>query len=251
MKHFLQNSIKALFVSAGLLLAGKSLKAQSTPDLIMTNLSANYDYQTALLTNISYTVKNQGAFTTFNAVKNVLSVVDLGSNSWKIGENITNSFGIAANATETLTMGDVDLDTVLTSSGNYYLKMVIDLDDDESESNETNNTFTGTNNPLQFTALVGIKENKKDNDVFFKCYPNPAKNVATINFSMRSEGAIKLNIIDITGKVVATIDNFENNTSASTFYAKQIDVSNLTDGFYFCQLVSGKTVVTEKLMVQH
>jgi hypothetical protein len=246
------HSLRKLFFAALLGLSAYTTKAQMSADLILNSFSCNYDGQTAILSNISYVMKNQGNLTTFGSVTNNLFIVDIGSSSWFIGDNVTDGLGIAAGATESLTIGDVDLDTLLTQTGTYYLKIVIDANDEESESNETNNlvTSSGSSGSFNFIALVGIKENKNASDLVFKVYPNPAKDLATLSFSTREGGDVKLEIFDITGKNILTIDKFGDHAGASSLHAKQIDVSDFENGIYFCKLTGKNSTVTEKLVIQ-
>ncbi len=252
MKVILQCYLKFSIVVI-VFLSGSKTYSQLAPDVIVQSLTANYDGQTAILSNINYTVQNQGNLTTFSSFVNEIYVIDIGSNSWFIGDNLTSNLLIAAGATESLTIPSVDLDTVLSTSGTYYLKVVLDVNNDVTESDETNNIISGSgpSGQIPFVALVGLKENKSARDVFFKCYPNTVNDHVNVSFSLRSQGKVKFEMVDIAGKIVMSIDEFENNTLGNTYYTKYLDTSHLKNGFYICRLISGNTSAVEKLIVQH
>jgi hypothetical protein len=74
-------------------------------------------------------------------------------------------------------------------------------------------------------------------------YPNPATNgVVNINYTFENSG--RIDIIDITGKLVKTI------TTSDYTNHHTIDVSNLQAGVYICIVNDGNTIMKEKIIVQ-
>jgi len=77
----------------------------------------------------------------------------------------------------------------------------------------------------------------------FNIYPNPASNVINI---MSGKGLInKVSVVDVTGKVVLTVDNSNQNNMLP------INTTSLEDGFYIIQLFSDKDVKTQKILIKH
>lgn len=99
----------------------------------------------------------------------------------------------------------------------------------------------------RFTTLdnTAVKNNFDD---IFKIYPNPAKSVLTIEFSQIPEMNSTIEITDITGKTVysAKIQNF-NNLNGNIL---NINLAELSDGFYSCKITNEKTNVVKMLVVK-
>ncbi len=74
-------------------------------------------------------------------------------------------------------------------------------------------------------------------------YPNPTKGVFKIEWNETTEENQSLQIVDVMGKEVYTIPQFQNNMT--------VDLSNQVEGVYFLRLKSGNEVLTKKLIVQH
>jgi hypothetical protein len=82
--------------------------------------------------------------------------------------------------------------------------------------------------------FVGIADNLLKDQV--KLYPNPANSYVNVNLPANSE----LRIINITGQEVA----YQKNTSSS----EKLDLSNLSDGVYFVQVIHEADMATIKLV---
>ena len=83
---------------------------------------------------------------------------------------------------------------------------------------------TGLDNNLELNSDINI-------------YPNPTSNQLTIDTKLN---VIEITIIDVTGKSVKTVMTDFN----------IIDVSNLTNGIYFIQLITDEGTVTKKFVKQ-
>lgn len=99
----------------------------------------------------------------------------------------------------------------------------------------------------RFTTLdnTAVKNNSED---IFKIYPNPAKSVLTIEFSQIPDMNSTFEIMDITGKTVysAKIQNF-NNLNGNKL---NINLAELSDGFYSCKITNEKTNTVKMLVVK-
>ncbi len=74
-------------------------------------------------------------------------------------------------------------------------------------------------------------------DEKIKLFPNPAKNIVNIKLISSFN---KIKIFDSSGKLILNIQNSEN----------KIDVSKLTSGIYFIELLNDKGVQRKKLIIQ-
>lgn len=92
--------------------------------------------------------------------------------------------------------------------------------------------------------VVGVKE--LSNIVSkYELYPNPTTNLANIDIELKSARDVSLQIVDISGKTVKTINFGQLNGS----YTLPIGLSELKAGVYFVNLVIGDRIITEKLLV--
>jgi len=90
---------------------------------------------------------------------------------------------------------------------------------------------------IQLVIYDGIEEKNK---TIFSFFPNPANNVLNI----KSENAIEqFSITDMSGRVVRTINNSNTNQV-------KVDVSDLTSGVYFIQVVSKGVPQVQKFIKQ-
>jgi hypothetical protein len=77
-------------------------------------------------------------------------------------------------------------------------------------------------------------------------YPNPFNPVTTIEYSLPRSQKVTIKVYDMTGKVVAVLENHER--SAGT-YKVQFDARSLTSGVYFYRLTTDSFSETKKLVL--
>jgi len=77
-------------------------------------------------------------------------------------------------------------------------------------------------------------------------YPNPAKDLTTIPFSIAEKSATKLTVTNVVGKVVHTLVNETLNAGS---YSIPFNISKLPAGVYFYQLSAGSYRKTLKMIV--
>ena len=91
--------------------------------------------------------------------------------------------------------------------------------------------------------LVGLPENKLVK--LFNIYPNPAKDIAVINFNLNEVCDVEIEITDLSGKVVYT--NSLNN--ATGFQNINLNVENMNSGLYFVNLKTNGESISKKLTI--
>ncbi|MCK4575642.1 S8 family peptidase, partial [candidate division WOR-3 bacterium] len=71
-----------------------------------------------------------------------------------------------------------------------------------------------------------------------KCYPNPARNAASVRFSLPRKGHISLDVYDVTGRNVSTIVNgeFNSGTHSIVWNRKDNKGVKVPQGIYFIRL---------------
>lgn len=95
------------------------------------------------------------------------------------------------------------------------------------------------------SAPSGINTNNNLVSTLF-AYPNPASNIVTFSYALSSESNVTINITDITGKVVASINE---GTKAKGSYTTQFNTVALSAGTYFYSVVTNNGTATKKLVV--
>lgn len=89
-------------------------------------------------------------------------------------------------------------------------------------------------------------ENIADNSMNLTVYPNPAKDIANVNYTLENNSNVTLTISDLSGKVVFTTT--ENNVAAGK-HTIAVPTSGLANGVYTYTFAAGNAVVTEKLVI--
>jgi trimeric autotransporter adhesin len=77
--------------------------------------------------------------------------------------------------------------------------------------------------------------------------PNPARQSATIRFSLSTAAAVNLRIYDLEGRRVATL--LDHDMRLAGEYEVPIRTSAWRTGYYFCRLQAGSASVTRKILV--
>jgi len=100
-------------------------------------------------------------------------------------------------------------------------------------------------------------DNNKSGTVFFEplstpsaslvVYPNPLKTGATIDFSAAENGNLRIELINLQGKVVKQIYN--GNAETGYTYSVLLNASDLNGGIYMLRMVNGAEIVNKKLLI--
>ena len=79
-------------------------------------------------------------------------------------------------------------------------------------------------------------------------YPNPVSGSVTISFTLSEQSQVVIQVLDITGRYVATVANdiFEDESSEVSW-----DASALNPGIYFLSMKTGNYSITKKISVIH
>jgi hypothetical protein len=97
---------------------------------------------------------------------------------------------------------------------------------------------------MNFDPSLNIQNNEAQN-LKVNLYPNPAKEMATLEFSLESNADYKLEVLDITGKSV-----FNSNATANTGVNQiNIPTENLNEGIYIYKLTVNGNAISNKFVV--
>ena len=90
---------------------------------------------------------------------------------------------------------------------------------------------------------VSVVENLSNE---FSMYPNPAGNIAVVDFNMETGNDVEVSLVNAYGQVVKT---FHNGYLGAGSQKVNLDLNNVTNGMYFVTVTEGTSTVTKKLSV--
>lgn len=157
---------------------------------------------------------------------------------------------IAFTSPYTLEAGETYLVILKIASGTVKIAAAGETETSQSwlSGDHTNKWGTFSDIPVvraNFDPSVGIKNNEFVTGV--SLFPNPATEKATVEFNLANASDVAIEVIDITGKVVAT-KTLTNATSGAN--AVELNVAGFATGIYSVAIKSNDSSVTRKLIVQ-
>lgn len=103
---------------------------------------------------------------------------------------------------------------------------------------------TGCESVMQ-VGFLGKEELSVNSD--FRIYPNPAANEVNIRFSLEDNSEIEIEVVDLSGKVVHTLNK---NYTSSGEQTEVLDISGLASGSYLLRTSINGNTSYNKLVVQ-
>lgn len=98
---------------------------------------------------------------------------------------------------------------------------------------------------LRIDGILGISS-EADDISNIAVLPNPSNGNVEIRCSNKNFTNTKVNLIDVTGRIVSST-NFHNDNS---FWSQTLDWSNQAKGVYFVQFISESKVLTQKIIIE-
>lgn len=229
-----------IFTFSALLVTGAFFS--SAQDLQVSNIQYSYDFQTAVL-DVTFDMENTGTFATFDGVVCEVSIMDLGTSEFVVGSVTSDDFGISGGDYESLGVSNMDLDNVQgLATGDYYVKVCVDVTNIEAEDNESNNCGQNTTS-FPFESLVTSVGSIEPLGIEVILHPNPAtSNQLTISLSEALNQSSQLRIVDATGRVVLTQD------VASNDQELEVNIVNLQEGIYYYVLSTNEHSLSGKFV---
>jgi hypothetical protein len=111
---------------------------------------------------------------------------------------------------------------------------------------------TDFNGQFKYSDMVPVEFASADQDIEFNIFPNPASSSFgdAVQFTMNTEGMdeqpIVINVLDMSGRIVATVNQ---RTNRSILQAELVQSSNLKPGMYTVVAVIGKKQISKKLII--
>ncbi len=108
--------------------------------------------------------------------------------------------------------------------------------------------FTVAGTPINLVnSAVGVQENSAKNVSVSNNYPNPFTGETRFDINLKSKSNVTIEVYNVLGKVVKTINAGDLNTGAHTI---KIDASGLSSGMYTYTVTVGAEKLTGKMMIK-
>lgn len=96
---------------------------------------------------------------------------------------------------------------------------------------------------LDFNDYTGVNEIAAQFDL--NVYPNPFSSNTEVAFELKNDAKVSINVTDITGRTVSTVDSQMYTSGAHTV---SINGTNLNAGVYNCTITIGNNVITKRIV---
>jgi len=116
---------------------------------------------------------------------------------------------------------------------NLYVIVFVDNNFEINESDETNN-FAYKEFVLDLTEIGEDKNQIPANFRLHQNYPNPFNNVTIIKYEIPIKCNVELNIYDVRGQLIETIESTQKNPGVY-----ELNASVYASGLYFCKIRAG------------
>ncbi len=113
----------------------------------------------------------------------------------------------------------------------------------QSGGNTDTYSFAGIRH-LHFGDATGTVEFKDANRKHFLLYPNPARDLISLEYNTSCNEVLRLEILDPAGRMI--LSEHLLNSSGEQYY--QTDISGLPPGFYICRISGNSTFLTSKFI---
>ncbi|MFD1551400.1 hypothetical protein DNU06_13640 [Putridiphycobacter roseus] len=99
---------------------------------------------------------------------------------------------------------------------------------------------------LAMTDFTGVDEAEVSTITVGQNVPNPFNTTAKVAYTLNENANVSLNVVDLTGKVVATYNQGSQNAGNHTI---NLNADNLSNGVYFYTFTAGEYSVTKRMVV--
>ncbi|HYV93830.1 MAG TPA: T9SS type A sorting domain-containing protein, partial [Chitinophagales bacterium] len=113
-----------------------------------------------------------------------------------------------------------------------------------TESGSSNSGFTSIQT---FTTTLRLGSGSVSTEEMMSIYPNPAKDHATIQFTLQQSSHVYISMYDISGKEIETLMN---DHAEQGDHSVQLNTDQFSKGIYFVKMISDFGIENVKLVVQ-
>ena len=101
---------------------------------------------------------------------------------------------------------------------------------------------------IPLSVTVSVEEGNIINESALNVYPNPARSLVNVNYSIERDEAVSVEIYNLLGNKLQEV-NYGYQSAGS--YSQQLNISNLANGMYLLRIQAGDEQVISKLKVQN
>lgn len=134
-------------------------------------------------------------------------------------------------------------DAVIGTAGDTYAQTCFLYDVADDTWYYTTNTPAVRMNMDPTSNTVSLEENNQI--VGVSIYPNPVSEELTVNYAVASASDVTVEVVDITGKVIATVNE---GAKAQGSHTAAINTAALATGVYYANIYANGTKVTKKFV---
>ncbi len=172
--------------------------------------------------------------------------------SWMIDPGITDSLTLFFNYFDTeedhdiLTIYDAVSQEVIAEISGYYEdppEPVVSPSGKMMLAFSTNSSVRRQGWEVWYDINLGLTENKQD--VNFQIIPNPVTSDVKINFNLKSNQQVTIEVVDMTGHKQMILADEALNPGHHSIHS---NLSHLPGGIYFCRLQIGNEMITKKII---
>ena len=140
---------------------------------------------------------------------------------------------------------DIEPPTIIDPFPSDSIQNIIDGEFGVPES-----TFVETEENMNDEGEIRIPDEAIDvNMPKLECYPNPSSNgEITLRYNLMKDGMASISLFDLKGNLVKTF--LPSQVLYASSYETKYDVSDLNDGLYFCELISGNNKTTARIVIE-
>jgi hypothetical protein len=140
----------------------------------------------------------------------------------------------------------------LPSTEELYEYSLVEIDRSESAIPGSASVFQVTVPTVNPNSLLMKKDDRPektlvDNTLQMSVYPNPTRNVLIVGLQMEADEAYRIQLLDITGKVMEEISG----TAVSKKFSHVLDVKNYRSAVYFIELITNGETKRQKVVINH
>ena len=150
---------------------------------------------------------------------------------------------LTAGATYLVTVVNDAGDAVIGTAGESYAQTSFVYDVADDTWYYTTNTPAVRLNLDPASNTVSLEENNQI--VGVSIYPNPVSEELTVNYAVASASDVTVEVVDITGKVIATVNE---GAKAQGSHTAAINTAALATGVYYANIYANGTKVTKKFV---
>ena len=145
------------------------------------------------------------------------------------------------------------LNIELSSDSEQELNIELNQDDDKNQDWDKDQLDLAFTAATASTKVLGIEElnSLPERFTIIPAYPNPFNPSTTIIYGLDKESSVNVQIYDINGKLISTLEEAEQHLGWHSVEWNGTDMNNnnVPAGMYLCKVTAGNDIKTIKLML--